>query len=139
MYPVDVSAVIDVMGGPGLMAMTGTDLIDLQRAIAHGLPVAVARNVATSVAPSDSAARQRVSNLIASPATLKRGKPLSPGASEKAERLARVTAYAHDVLGRDGRAQQWLTQFHMLFGAAPIDVASTELGARRVERILTNI
>lgn len=139
MYPVDVSQVVDVLGGAQLIHMAGNGLSDLQQAIAHGLPVIVARNVAASVAPTDGAVRQRVTDMIASPATLKRRKTLSAEAGERAERLARISALAVDALGDRAEAQEWLTEKHILFGQPPIDLAATELGARRVERILINI
>ena len=65
MYPVAVSAVIDVMGGASLMRMTGTGLSDLQRAIAHGLPVAVAAQaVGQRWVTNGRAALSRVASVI---------------------------------------------------------------------------
>ena len=139
MYPVEVARVVGIMGGSQIVPPIGNGLVDLERAIAHGLPVSVARSVATSVAPSDSGMRQRVTDMIASPATLKRRTTLSPEAGQRAERLARVTAMAHRALGSVAEAQEWLTAKHMLFGQPPIEVAATDLGARRVERVLSNI
>ena len=148
-YPVSVAAMVAVMGGPQAMHIAGATFSDLQAATAHGLPFVVARNVAEAVAPADSGTRQRVSNLIASPTTVKRGKLLSPAAGEKAERLARNTALANDRLANDrlandclgdpAAAREWLTEPHVLFGKAPVEAAATDLGARRVERIPFNI
>lgn len=140
MYPTDLARVVEVMGGQHVVHLAGGSISDLEHAIAHGLPTEVARNVATSVAPLSSAVRKRVMNMIASPATLKRRKTLSPEASGRAERLARVTALAHQALGDKADGQRWLTEPHMLFGhRPPIDVAGTELGARQVEQMLHNI
>ncbi len=140
MYPTDVARVVEVMGGQQLMHLGTNALTDLQTAIAHGLPIAVARNVARSVAPEDASIRKRVMGLVASPATMKRRVTLSPEAGERAERLARVTAMTIGALGSPAEAQRWLTQPHMLFGhRPPIDVASTDLGAREVEQMLNDI
>lgn len=139
MYPVDVAQVVEVMGGLSAMHMRGTGLADLEEAIAHGLPAVAARNIAASVAPNDKVMRQKVTDMIASAATLKRRSTLSAEAGGRAERLARISALATKALGDPEEAQEWLTRKHMLFGAPPIEIASTELGARRVERILLNI
>lgn len=139
MYPVDVAGVIEVMGGQHVVHLATDTVSGLQDAIAHGLPVIVARNVAASIAPTNALMRKRVSDIIASSATLKRRTTLSAEAGERAERLARISALARVALGDDEEAQEWLTRRHMLFGAPPIEVAATELGARDVERILLNI
>lgn len=75
-------------------------------------------------------------------ATLKRRKTrLSTIESERTERLARVTAMAIETWNGDEEAiREWLRAPHKeLGGIAPIQAALTELGARRVERILTTI
>jgi uncharacterized protein (DUF2384 family) len=65
---------------------------------------------------------------------------LSPAASERGERLARIVALAHQALGDADQAREWLNAPHPLLGSArPIEVAATDLGARQVERILHNI
>ncbi|WP_272911014.1 MbcA/ParS/Xre antitoxin family protein, partial [Falsiroseomonas oryziterrae] len=77
---------------------------------------------------------------VASPATLKRSPRLSPAATERADRLARVAALAAQALGDTAEAKAWLTAPHPLFGdRPPIEVAATDLGARMVERVLHNI
>jgi putative toxin-antitoxin system antitoxin component (TIGR02293 family) len=62
---------------------------------------------------------------------------LSPEESERLERVARLTALAEHVLESSADAQQFLTSPHpLLDGDAPIDLAATDLGARRVENVL---
>ena len=140
MYPASVASVVEVMGGRHVVGLAGDGLSDLEQAIEHGLPTVVARNVAASISPSDSVVRKRVMDMIASPATLKRRKTLSPEAGERAERLARITALAQQALGNTEDAQNWLTQPYMLFGhRRPIEVAAIDLGARHVEQMLHDI
>lgn len=140
MYPVDVEKVVTVMGGAAIVGSAVHSVPELARAVSEGLPRAVVREVAAAAAPASAQARQRISNLITSAATLKRRERLSPEASERAERLARVTALAHQVLAGQQRAEDWLTRPHMLFGdQPPIEYAASELGARWVERVLHNI
>jgi putative toxin-antitoxin system antitoxin component (TIGR02293 family) len=72
--------------------------------------------------------------------SLKRRARLSPEASERAERLARIVALARQALGDEDEARGWLNDPHPLLGAVrPIEIAATDLGARQVERILHNI
>lgn len=73
--------------------------------------------------------------------TLKRRKGrLSPEESERAERLARVYATAVHVLESADDARRFLHTPHpMLEAQQPLDVALTEIGAQRVERILWSL
>lgn len=91
-------------------------------------------------AASDPDGRRRIVALVVSPATFRRPGNVSPAASERAERLARVMALAQQTLGSDDEARAWLGENHVLLGERlPIEVAATDLGARQVERILLNI
>lgn len=115
------------------------DLADLSAAVARGFPRSVVREVASHAAPLQGAMRNQVAALVVSPATLKRSLRLSPDASARAERLARVIALAERALGSTDEAQAWLTAAHPMLGAMPIKVSATDLGARQVERLLHNI
>lgn len=139
MYPVEVAKVAQALGGERTMGVPVATLSDLAHAVAGGLPRAVVRAVAANSAPAEGGARLRVAALMASPATLKRGERLSPAASERAERIARVTALARQALDDDDEARTWLNEPHPMLGARPIDLAATDLGARMVERLLHDI
>jgi putative toxin-antitoxin system antitoxin component (TIGR02293 family) len=140
MYPLDVTKVAATLGGTRVIGIEVRSLGDLSDAVQRGLPRAVVRALAGAVAPlGDADGRRRVEALVASPATLKRSSRLSPLASERAERLARVTALARQALGDEAESKAWLTELHPLFGRAPIELAATDLGARQVERVLQNI
>lgn len=142
MYPVGIPKVVTALGGRRALGAEPRSLDELSAAVEHGFPRAVVRALAASASPADAAApvRRRIEALVASPATLKRSARLSPAASERAERLARVAALAGQALGDPAEAKAWLTGPHPLFGdRAPIEVAATDLGARLVERVLHNI
>jgi putative toxin-antitoxin system antitoxin component (TIGR02293 family) len=141
MYPLEVAKVVVMLGGPRVIGTEVRSLGDLVDAVERGLPRGVVRALAGAAVPQgDIDGRRRVEALVASPATLKRSIRLSPAASERAERLARVTALARQALGDEAEARAWLTEPHPLFGdRAPIEVAATDLGARQVERVLLNI
>ncbi len=140
MYPVTVAKVAAALGGVRTLGALPSTVGELANAVAQGLPRAVVREIAANAAPREGEARQVVADLVVSPATLKRNERLSPSASERAERLARVVALARQALGDPDAARVWLNEPHpLLDGRPPIRVAATDLGARQVERILVNI
>lgn len=139
MYPVAVAKVAEALGGERLLGGRVSDMAELAAAVARGLPRDVVRELAANAAHSTGSARGHVASLVTSPASLKRGLRLSPAASERAERLARVTALARQALGDDDEARTWLTETHPMLGRPPIDLAATDLGARQVERLLHDI
>ena len=69
-----------------------------------------------------------------------RHQPLSKQESDKAVRVARITAMAEQVFGEPERAWRWLRKPQQRFdGKAPIDMLATEAGARLVEEMLVQI
>lgn len=140
MYPITVEKVAATLGGARVLVTEPHSLGELSDAIARGLPRDVVPALAAEAAPDRGDLRRKVAALVVSPATYKRGRRLSPAAGERAERLARVTALAHQVMGDRDEARDWLTQPHPLLGGqSPIETAATDLGARVIERILHNI
>ena len=138
MCPVAIEKVAAALGGEPVLKTRLTSLGDLHAAVDRGLPRGVVSELAKAAA-SNRDDQKRVANLVASAATLKRNVLLSASASQSAERLARVTALARDALGGDPEARDWLQRPNLLLGAAPIRHAATDLGARQVEQVLTNI
>ena len=121
MYPVAVEKVAQALGGERLLGGVMRDMSELAAAVAQGLPRGVVRELAANAAHSAGNARVHVASLVTSPASLKRGPRLSPAASERAERLARVTALARQALGNDDEARTWLTEPHPMLGRPPIE------------------
>src|SRR4051812_10031940 len=82
--------------------------------------------------------RRRLLFRIIPEATFKRRQDrLTPDESEKAERLARIFATALHVWDDEADAREFLNTPHpLLDGRSPLDVAMTEIGARRVEELL---
>ena len=140
MYPLEVAKVTAALGGIEAIGFAPLTLGELESVVASGLPGAVVSALAANAVGNEPEARRRVAALVTSPASLKRHVLLSPAASERAERLARVVALAVQALEDADEARAWLNAPHPLLGSArPIDTAATDLGARRVERILHNI
>jgi putative toxin-antitoxin system antitoxin component (TIGR02293 family) len=70
----------------------------------------------------------------------RRSKRLSVGESERTERLARVLAQAEHVWDDREQAREWMSKPHReLNDKTPLDVAGTELGARRGEELLDKL
>ena len=140
MYPLPIAKVSAALGGTRALGTRITTMDQLAAAVARGLARTVVPQLAAHAAPDSAELRRRVAALVVSPATYKRSLRLSPAASERAERLARISALAQQAMGDAAEAKLWLTDPHPLFGdQAPIEVAATDLGARQVERVLHNI
>ena len=112
----------------------------LEQQIVAGLPKsslsAVARHV-YGASPDAVALMQRV---IPAATFHRRGEQLKPQEGERVERLARVIATAEHVWDDVDDARAFLSSTHaMLGGKRPIEVALTELGARRVENLLWSL
>ncbi|HWR53471.1 MAG TPA: antitoxin Xre/MbcA/ParS toxin-binding domain-containing protein [Bryobacteraceae bacterium] len=66
--------------------------------------------------------------------------PLSKDESDRAVRVARITAMAEQVFGEPERAWRWLRKTKRHFdGRAPIEMLATEAGARLVEEMVLQI
>ena len=66
--------------------------------------------------------------------------PLSKQESDKAVRVARITAMAEQVFGESERAWRWLRKTKRHFeDRSPIEMLATEAGARIVEEMLAQI
>jgi len=66
--------------------------------------------------------------------------PLSKDESDKAVRVARITAMAEQVFGEPGRAWRWLRKSKRRFdGRTPVEMLATEAGARLVEEMIGQI
>ena len=66
--------------------------------------------------------------------------PLSKDESDKAVRVARITAMAEQVFGEPARAWRWLRKAKRRFdGKTPVEMLATEAGARLVEEMIGQI
>lgn len=110
---------------------------DLDRAVQEGLPFRSVARVARRFAESH---RARVFQIVAPRQTMQRRERqgrLRPEESERLERIARLSTLAERVWESEALAQRFLTTpHHLLDGQPPLDLAATDLGARRVEELL---
>lgn len=123
----------------GVMALNPvpTSFAELDDLVRHGLPKSALRKGVAHVARTPEERRELLYRLVPEATFKRRRERLSPDESQKAERLARVFATAAHVWDDDADAREFLNTPHpLLDGRAPLEVAMTELGARRVEQLL---
>ena len=69
-----------------------------------------------------------------------RKEALSPEESDRAVRIARITALAEEVFGEDEKAARWLRKPKSRFeGRTPMELLKTDAGARLVEEMLLQL
>ncbi len=128
-----------VLGGPAVLQSTVRTWVELDRVVRAGLPKRSLQLVARRALEPGGAVNEFVYSVVP-PATFKRRTRLSANESERTERLARVVALAEALWDDDREARAFLSRPHpLLAGETPLNVARTELGARRVERLLHEI
>lgn len=137
MLPVPVGDISRVMG---LKKGVG-DVEHLMQAIEHGLPKQALSAVLGYFSGQDLISKNDLLGKIVSLATFKRRKLLKPDEGEKVARLARLIAYARFAWDGDDEAVRdfFVSPHPLLERRRPLDLAFSELGAMKVERILANI
>lgn len=125
-----------VMGGRSVLRRQVKSLLDLDRFVEQGVPRESLDHVLDAVFGQDRSAVE-FRNRVIPRATYQRNEILGAPFSDRVERLARVFAMAKSIWGDEERARRFLRAPHPeLEGIAPIEVALTELGARRVEAVM---
>ncbi|KAG0189041.1 hypothetical protein DFQ28_003987 [Apophysomyces sp. BC1034] len=114
-------------------------MAELDAQVRQGLPQSALREGVGHVASTPEERRALLSRIVPEATFKRRRDRLSPDESEKTERLARIFATADYVWDSEDDARAFLNTAHpLLEGRAPLDIAMTELGARRVETLLWN-
>jgi putative toxin-antitoxin system antitoxin component (TIGR02293 family) len=135
-YP-DVLKVAQALGGPKVLREKVFTVADLERAVGKGLPFAALKYVVRHFPQRQ---KSRVQQIVVPRSTLQRREEegrLRPAESERLERIARLTTLAQQVWETPEEGQQFLTAPHpLLDNQAPLDLAATDLGTRRVETLL---
>lgn len=135
----DVERVARMLGGRTVLRRTVRTWVDLDRVVRAGLPKRSLQLVARRAVGPGASITAFVYSVVPS-ATFKRRSRLSVQESERTERLARVVALAESLWRDETEARAFLNRSHpLLDGETPLNVARTELGARRVERLLHDI
>jgi putative toxin-antitoxin system antitoxin component (TIGR02293 family) len=135
-YP-DVLKVSQALGGARILREKVSTVADLERAVGKGLPFAALKYVVRHFPERQ---KTRVQQIVIPRSTLQRREEegrLRPAESERLERIARLATLAEQVWESPDEAQKYLNSPHpMLDNQAPLDLAATDLGTRRVEDLL---
>jgi putative toxin-antitoxin system antitoxin component (TIGR02293 family) len=135
-YP-DVLKVTQTLGGARILREKILTVADLERVIGKGLPFAALKYVVRHFPERQ---KTRVQQIVMPRSTLQRREEegrLRPAESERLERIARLATLAEQVWESSEEAQRFLTTPHpQLDNQAPLDLAATDLGTRRVETLL---
>jgi putative toxin-antitoxin system antitoxin component (TIGR02293 family) len=135
-YP-DVLKVTQTLGGSKVLREKILTVADLERVIGKGLPFAALKYVVRHFPERQ---KTRVQQIVMPRSTLQRREEegrLRPAESERLERIARLSTLAEQVWESPEEAQRFLTTPHpQLDNQAPLDLAATDLGTRRVETLL---
>jgi putative toxin-antitoxin system antitoxin component (TIGR02293 family) len=136
---VDASKVADILGGVRVLGQDISSLAELQRAVDAGLPIE-SLNLAAEYVAADSRGVALIKERLVPRATRSRRVRLKLVEGERVERLARLMAIAESVWEDEDDARAFMNEPHPLMeGRTPIEMAETELGARRVEELLMKL
>src|SRR5438128_643309 len=134
-----IERVVEVLGGRAVLRRTVRTWAELEGVVHAGLPKRSLQLVARRVVEPGTSLNDFVYSVVP-PATFKRRTRLSPAESERTERLARIVALAEALWDSQDESRAFLNRPHpLLDGNTPLKVARTELGARRVERLLHDV
>jgi len=135
-YP-DVLKVAQTLGGAKVLRENVFTVADLERVVGRGLPFAALKYVVRHFPLRQ---KTRVQQIVVPRSTLQRREEegrLRPAESERLERIARLATLAEQVWESAEEAQRFLTSPHsQLDNQAPLELAATDLGTRRVETLL---
>ena len=136
---IDASKVADILGGPRVLRRVVSNLAELQMAVIAGLPMESLDLTAEYVA-ADLKDLSAIKDRLVPRATRSRRERLKLGEGERVERLARLMAMAETVWEDEDDARAFMNEPHPLMeGKSPIEMAESELGARRVEQLLMKL
>jgi putative toxin-antitoxin system antitoxin component (TIGR02293 family) len=112
----------------------------LESAVSAGLPKRALERLSARLYVDRRAANAYKFKVVPQATWKRRTRRLSVDESERTERLARVLAAAEYVWDDREQAREWMSKPHReLEDQAPLEVARTELGARRVEGLLEKL
>ncbi len=130
---VDPARIAAVMG----LRSKVRSLSELSELVRRGLPKSALKSSVAKVFAEGTEQTAMLYRVIPEATYKRRREHLKADESERTERLARVIATAQYVWDDEHQARRFLTAAHaQLGGERPIDIALTELGARRVEELL---
>jgi putative toxin-antitoxin system antitoxin component (TIGR02293 family) len=135
-----IANIAERLGGERVLEREIRSEIELAEAIRDGLSYESLDHVLRSEDLGASEAYELVGSRRTLMRKKKEGTPLSPSESDRLARVVRVIARAEEALGDHRSAHRWLrTPNRALVGKRPLDLLSSDAGARVVERVLGRI
>jgi putative toxin-antitoxin system antitoxin component (TIGR02293 family) len=129
-------SIAEILGLGGAVRTVG----ELESAVSAGLPKRSLERLSARLYDDHKTASAYKFKVVPQATWKRRTKRLSVEESERTERLARVLAYAEYVWDDRDQAREWMSKPHReLNNSSPLEVARTELGARRVEDLLDKL
>ncbi len=107
--------------------------------IRSGIGTQVFDQLAATLGVGKEALAQKL-NINAQTLRKRKSRVLSPDEAEKSLRVARIFAFATEVLDSEDEARQWLSDnIPALAGKRPLDLLDTDVGAQQVTNLLNCI
>ena len=133
---IEPQSIAEILGlGPSIRTAT-----ELESAVSAGLPKRSLESLSARLYQDRRVASAYKFKIVPQATWKRRTKRLSVDESERTERLARVLAHAEYVWDDREQAREWMNKPHReLNDRTPLEVARTELGARRVEDLLDKL
>lgn len=136
----NTESLIKALGGRKVLRRRVSNLDELRRTVAAGLPYASldAVMIKYGLAREEAAALLRLPQRTI--ARRKKEQRLRADESDRLLRLARVVAEATEVLGSEEKAVKWLrTSNRALGNQVPLELLDNDIGALQVEQVLGRI
>lgn len=140
--PGDISCMVEPQSIAEILGLSSSirTVGDLESAISAGLPKRSLERLSARLYEDRRVASAYKFKVVPAATWKRRTKRLSIDESERTERLARVLAQAEYVWDDRQQAREWMNKPHReLNDRTPLEVARTELGARRVEDLLDKL
>jgi putative toxin-antitoxin system antitoxin component (TIGR02293 family) len=130
-----------VFGGPFILGRKAKNRSSFDEIIRTGIPLTAGENVKQVLQLTDKEFAEMIGVSLSSLLRMrkKQGK-WSELASDRLFRLARIFAFAAEVMGSEDRARRWIRRPQIgLGGKIPLHLLETDAGAKDVENLLGQI
>lgn len=132
--------VAEILGGTKTLKRSVRTVDDLREVVEAGLPLESLKLAVVRVATNRQAADKLTYEIIPRSTLRRIESRLNARQSERVERLARMTALAEEVWEDAELAHEFLTSPQpQLRDSRPVDLATSDLGTRQVEQLLSRI
>lgn len=134
---IGISEIAEALGGKATLKATIEKDMDMDLLIRDGIPFEAYDHIKDKLKITHHELCIFIG--LKSMRAIKNGR-LSSTSSDRLFRLARVYALAVEVLGDENRGREWLKKpQYGLGGRIPLEIATTEIGAKEVENLLGRI